>query len=130
MEIELFLGWPPSINNYYSHTSHGAFINSRGKKYRHDVCSAVHDQLPGITLPGKLHVEIVCWEPDRRKRDLDNLMKATLDAITHSGLWEDDSQIDQLCVYRGSVSTKNGMLGLRINPAGPVIPVGQLSLLT
>ena len=129
MEIELYLGWPPSVNNYYSHTARGTFIKAGGKQYRRDVCKAVHEQVPGLSLSGKLMVEIVCWEPDKRKRDLDNLMKATLDAITHSGLWEDDSQVDQLFIYRGALSKNNGMLGIRINPAGPRVPLNGLSLL-
>lgn len=39
--------------------------------------------------------------PDKRKRDLDNVCKATLDALQHARLFDDDAQIDELHVERG-----------------------------
>ena len=36
---------------------------------------------------------IEAWMPDKRVRDLDNLLKAPLDALTRAGFWVDDSQI-------------------------------------
>jgi len=33
---------------------------------------------------------------------MDNVLKATLDALQHAGLYDDDSQIDELCVKRGN----------------------------
>lgn len=44
---------------------------------------------------------LVCV-PDKRKRDLDNVAKATLDALQHAGLYDDDSQIDELRIVRGN----------------------------
>jgi len=52
---------------------------------------------------GRLSVRIEAYPPDKRKRDLDNLPKAPLDALTISGLWKDDSQIDELHIVRCSV---------------------------
>jgi crossover junction endodeoxyribonuclease RusA len=49
---------------------------------------------------GRLSVTVDIYPPDRRKRDLDNVLKALFDGITHAGVWEDDSQIDELHVYR------------------------------
>jgi len=43
------------------------------------------------------------FPPDRRKRDVDNILKALLDALTHAGVYEDDSFIDDLRVVRGAV---------------------------
>jgi hypothetical protein len=48
------------------------------------------------TLLGELSVTIFIFPPDRRKRDIDNIAKATLDALTIAGLWKDDSQIKEL----------------------------------
>ncbi len=47
---------------------------------------------------------ILVYPPDRRARDLDNLGKALLDALTKAGVYGDDSQIDHLTFAR----RKNG----------------------
>jgi len=38
--------------------------------------------------------------PDRRKRDIDNTLKALLDALTHAGVWLDDSQVVDLRIRK------------------------------
>ena len=49
---------------------------------------------------GNIAVEIEAFMPDRRKRDLDNILKALLDALTHAGVWADDSQIVDLRIRK------------------------------
>lgn len=46
---------------------------------------------------------IIAYPPDKRKRDLDNLVKATQDALQHAGCYENDCDIDGLRVERGDV---------------------------
>jgi crossover junction endodeoxyribonuclease RusA len=48
-------------------------------------------------------VHVTAHPPDRRRRDLDNAMKALLDALGHGGVYEDDGQIDRLEIERGTV---------------------------
>ena len=48
---------------------------------------------------GKMCVVIEAWRPDYRRRDLDNLLKATLDGLAHAGVYDDDSQIVDLRIY-------------------------------
>jgi crossover junction endodeoxyribonuclease RusA len=54
--------------------------------------------------------------PDRRRRDLDNVLKSTLDSLTHAGVWDDDSQIDQLSVERGFLDKGKGFIRITITP--------------
>ena len=49
----------------------------------------------------KLSVVIVAYYPDRRRRDLDNLFKAPLDAMMKAGVYDDDSQIEFLSIRKG-----------------------------
>lgn len=120
MFYELFLPFPPTVNNYYVKTQRGVFISHKGRKFRENVISSINEQLAGVHLDDKMLVEVVLFPPDRRKRDIDNYNKPLLDAITHSGLWEDDSQVDQLFNYRGIVK-KPGQAYVRITDAGPVV---------
>lgn len=124
-EIELHLPWPPTINSYYGHRAVKRriipFIRKAGVKYRKLVEEVIVEQVGYLRLEDALHLEVVLYPPDVRRRDLDNYMKALLDACTHACLWEDDSQIDQLVIYRGRKKAQ-GSVTLRLNLAGPVMP--------
>ena len=54
---------------------------------------------------GKSRVKVSLYliMPDNRKRDIDNVLKAVLDAIGHAEIYHDDSQVDELHVVRGHV---------------------------
>ena len=125
MHYELHLPFPPTINSYYVKTKQGQFISMKGKKYRADVEAEVEQQLAALgvlPLEHSLNVTVVVHMPDKRKRDIDNYMKSLLDALTKAGVWEDDSLVDQLIIYRGA-RVYGGGIRLAINDAGPVIPL-------
>lgn len=102
----LTLPYPPTINNYYGYNSRtGAkFIKAGGKAYRLQVIEILRQALPKREPnTEKLSVWIVANVPDKRVRDLDNISKALLDAITHAKvIWADDYNIDDLRIVRGS----------------------------
>lgn len=107
--MKLVLPYPPSVNHYWRHARGRHYVSDEGKAYR----KAVADVAPRRKLTGRLEVVIDVLPPDRRKRDLDNVLKALLDALAHAGTYEDDSQIDCLLVERGSV-TPGGSVEVRI----------------
>lgn len=104
--ITLKLPYPPSTNTYWRHPSTGRLagrhlISKKGREYRNTVGWLVRLHHAGRDpLSARLDVRIDLQPPDKRKRDLDNTLKALWDACTHGGLWEDDSQIDRLTVAR------------------------------
>lgn len=51
-----------------------------------------------IALTLKIHF------PDHRRRDLDNYVKGSQDLLTDCGVWNDDTQIDDLHVLRCEMS--------------------------
>ena len=78
-----------------------ALINS--KRYRNWFYLAVlqlKTQRRLETLKGRIAVSITVHFADKRKRDLDNLLKGFFDACTHAKVFEDDSQIDSLSIER------------------------------
>lgn len=114
--ITLKLPFPPSINNYYGTTRGGGkYIKREGKAFREKVVdglrSFVFDNEP---LTDKLQVWVEVYPPNRRKRDLDNLSKALLDAITHAKIYDDDFLIDDLRFTRGEI-VKGGYVRVHIS---------------
>jgi crossover junction endodeoxyribonuclease RusA len=70
---------------------------------------AMLDGWPTFTDMDRLEVIIHARPPDRRARDLDNLLKATLDAVVKAGLIPNDSQIDKLAILRGTPIPKGSL---------------------
>lgn len=100
--ISLNLPWPPSINHYWRHTKNGHYISNKGKKYRQDVYSLCLGIKGRFDINDRLSISIDAYPPDRRKRDIDNVLKSLLDALQHAGIYQDDGQIDQLFISRNS----------------------------
>jgi crossover junction endodeoxyribonuclease RusA len=97
--IDLSLPWPPSVNRYWRTFQGRMIISAEGRTYRKSVADQVLIQRGAKHYQGKLKVEIEAWRPDNRRRDLDNLLKAVLDSLTHAGVWEDDGNIVDLRIY-------------------------------
>ena len=111
--IELILPWPPSINRYYRTFRNRILISKDGREYRKTVLEQ-RRSAPTETLFGSVEVEIEAFRPDNRKRDLDNLLKAALDALTHAKVFEDDSQIADLRIFWAA--NKGGVLKVKVRP--------------
>jgi crossover junction endodeoxyribonuclease RusA len=119
--LKLMLPWPPSVNTYWrslampvakakrrepgrEQFAARVMLSKEGREYRNSCGAAVYAQ--GVRrhwLAGPLKVEITAYPPDRRTRDLDNILKATLDALKYCGVITDDGHIDSLHVVRGAV---------------------------
>jgi len=97
--IELKLPYPPSVNHYYRRVGHRTLISREGRRFRKTVCAHLAT-LRVRRLKGPLRIEIEVYPPDRRRRDIDNVQKALLDALQHGGLYDDDSQIVKLDIEK------------------------------
>lgn len=97
--VEFTLPWPPSVNTYWRTFKGRMIISAKGREYRETVGDQMTLQKTVQHFTGPLRVEIEAWRPDKRRRDLDNLLKATLDGLAHAGVYADDSQIVDLRIY-------------------------------
>ena len=122
------LPFPPSVNMIWRTMVRGkraiTYMSADGKEYRNDVRVRVLESGIRSTLTGRLTVEILIHPPDRRKRDIDNSLKALLDSMQHAGVYKDDSQIDWLLVRRGDLRS-NGCVEVTIKeyPADGDLPL-------
>lgn len=98
-KINVTLPWPPSVNTYWRNFDGRMIISAKGREYRESVGDQILLQRAAKFFQGKLRVVIEAARPDRRRRDLDNLLKATLDGLAHAGVYEDDSQIVDLRIF-------------------------------
>ena len=51
-------------------------------------------------IAGRLAVEVEVFPPDHRRRDIDNVVKALLDALQRGRAYADDSQIVRLSIEK------------------------------
>lgn len=107
--------FPPSVNHYYQRFRNHVSISKRGRDFRKSVVEILGPMTP---RKGRLAVVLVLCPPDRRRRDIDNFQKGLFDALTKSGVWEDDSQVDFLCVIRGAIDRTGGSVLFAIEDAG------------
>lgn len=98
---------PPSVNHYIE----------GGGKHRHKSSEAVAftesvhlflNTLDVIPAPDKagVAVQIAVYLPNKRRRDLDNLLKLLLDSF-EGYLYSDDGQIASILIYRAGYDKAN-----------------------
>jgi len=104
--LTICLPYPPSLNTYWRHLKNGrTIISLAGRLYRAHVEMVANRYMLSKAFPTqRLAVSIDLVMPDRRTRDIDNLAKVIFDAFTASRMWGDDSQVDEMHIYRKGIS--------------------------
>ena len=97
--LQFELPYPPSINHYWRRVGPRTLISREGRRFRQRVLAILAARCVQPLL-GPLAVEIDIYPPDHRRRDVDNVQKALLDALQHGGAYQDDSQIIRLAIEK------------------------------
>lgn len=118
--MEFELPYPPSINHYWRRVGPRTLISRTGRSFRAEVVSIVARRRPA-TMLGPLNVQIDLHPPDRRRRDVDNVLKSLLDALQQGGVYRDDSQIDDLHIRRREC-VPGGCVRVRLVPCQKTEP--------
>ena len=81
MNISIDLPWGTSANVAYIRTMRGIALSKPGRLFREHVVTQIADDKQNLGLADNLSVSIELFEPDKRRRDIDNLIKPLLDAL-------------------------------------------------
>jgi Holliday junction resolvase RusA-like endonuclease len=112
LPLRLTVPLPPSTNNLYTRG------RGHGRRVLTDVARAYKEEVALLAIVTsraiqwryskgeRLAFSLVLHFPNRRRHDLDNALKAPLDALA-AALGFDDSCIDRITVERGEVDKAN-----------------------
>lgn len=116
MSIEIEIPYPVSLNRAYRGVvvagKPRTLLSRHGRAYKQQVEMIAASEYDGEPMSGRLAVHLQVWHPDKRRRDLDNLWKLPLDAITGSLIDDDSSITDKRVSLEGY--EKGGRAILRI----------------
>ena len=109
------LPMPPSVNHYWRFGRGRFYVAEKGMEFRRVVCAKFRDTWYA-PIVGNVSIEIDVYPPDNKRRDLDNILKALLDALAHAGAYTDDAQVSHIDVQRCEV-VKGGKIVVRVEEA-------------
>jgi len=80
------------MNTYWRRVGYKTLISRGGREFRKNVCAMLAGDGPRKPpAGGRIALLMDAFPPDRRRRDLDNLQKPTLDAMQHAEVFTDDA---------------------------------------
>lgn len=104
------LPYPPTVNTYWRRVGNRTVLSAGAKRYRENVGAAVLQQGRRRTFTEEVALEVEFRPPDKRRRDLDNLLKGVLDSLAYAGVYLDDSQVRRVVMWFGPVEAGGAAL--------------------
>jgi len=100
MTYQITLPYPPSTNVYYRNYNGVTVVSKESALFKREVWLAVYKLGFPPKFNTKISLLIEFYGKKGGKRDLDNCIKATQDALQDAGVFIDDYNIDDLRVVR------------------------------
>jgi len=99
---KVVLPYPPSINHYWLTARGGRrYISPEGNTFRQwTLVTCRTQQIPSFG-DSEIRLDITINPPDRRRRDVDNVLKVLLDALQAARVYDNDYQVQRLSIERG-----------------------------
>jgi len=91
----ILLPWPPTVNKYWRHAGAKVLLSEQGRAYKKVVRLRVLAAGVRPIREGAVSLRVRFYPKDNRRRDLDNLLKALLDALS-PGVYTDDAQVKEI----------------------------------
>lgn len=102
-QVSIEIPFPPSVNRLYRTFRGRVLLSKDGREWYARNLTLVQKQRAGAVFSGRLSVSLEIYPPDKRRRDVDNLLKVTFDVLTKAEVWVDDSLVDELYLKRFQV---------------------------
>lgn len=109
------LPWPPTVNHYYTVARNRKILSENGRNYKAYAVSCMMAQgVPKLREEDRpFGISIIARPPDKRRRDLDNILKPLLDSLVDYGAIPDDWMVDDIRIQRMN-PCKDGQIEVRI----------------
>ena len=102
------LPYPPSVNSIWRYYNGRMLLSKKGRLYYDSL-----KYLPYVQpLDPPYHLYLKVRPPDKRKRDLDNVIKVVCDSLQKLGVIEDDSLIDRIDANRWNTKKGGSILAI------------------
>lgn len=98
----LELPFPNSLNTHWRHARGVTYISKQGMEYRQAVKVAMQ-AYDFTAFDCRIEVGVELYPPNKRAFDIDNRIKALLDALQAAGAIADDGLVDRLVVERKTI---------------------------
>jgi len=112
--LKIEMPYPPTVNNYYIHTRRGVILGSKGRAYHAKIACSCLKMQNSFDKQDKIHLDIEVYPPDRRKRDISNLLKCIEDSLQYAKVFQDDYQINSISIARKEI-VKGGKIIASLN---------------
>lgn len=103
------LPYPPSLNTYWRTFHNRTILSKAGREYKTAVADCVSEQNIPKFHDKRLEVTLFLYPRSKVVTDLDNRLKAVLDALEEAGVYDNDGQIDVLMIQRGQIKPGGGV---------------------
>ena len=107
--VVLNLPYPPSVNHLYINARGRRFPNAKAKAYKTAVQEYVAEYRTPKFNNAKIALIVWAYPPDKRKRDISNLLKIIEDSLQDAGVFDDDFNIDFIEIKRCEIKKGGGL---------------------
>lgn len=124
--IQFNLPYPPTLNNLFKNVRNGRVKTAEYDAWIQAARLLLMAQRPG-SQSGSFRATIILGKPDRRRRDIDNTVKAIMDLITKAGVIEDDCLAQSITVaWAWDTIVPGGSVTVAIEPSEfPIFLLGK-----